>query len=80
MRRHWIPCFSDPGGHFRARGIDATLYTVNQDWDQWHLLYAWRKNGSLYTVSEHVIKPLTYAQVQRNLDRLVRGLVYLSPS
>src|SRR5206468_787277 len=32
-----IPCFSDPRGHVRANGIDATMYTVNQDADQWHV-------------------------------------------
>jgi hypothetical protein len=78
--RTTVPCFADPHGHRRVRGIDATVYTVNQDADQWHVLYAWRKGGSLYTVSEHVAKPLTFRQVVRNLDRLLRGLVVVKPS
>ena len=53
---------------------------MNQDADQWHVLYAWRHDGSLYTVSEHVILPYTYRQVRRNLDRLLRGLVLVHPS
>src|SRR5437762_1671103 len=56
-----IPCFSDPRGKVRANGITATMYTVNQDADQWHILLAWRHKGSLYTISEHVAPPLTYS-------------------
>jgi hypothetical protein len=73
------PCFADAGGTRKARGIVATVYTVNQDADQWHVLYAWRHGGSLYTVSEHVIKPYTYRQVVANLDRLLAGLVLVQP-
>jgi hypothetical protein len=78
-RRTLVPCFSDPHGGLRANGIAATLYTVNQDADQWHVLYAWRHGGSLYSVSEHVTPPLTYRIVRRNLDRLLRGLVLIPP-
>jgi hypothetical protein len=53
---------------------------VNQDADQWHVLYAWRHDGSLYTLSEHVAKPLTFRQVVRNLDRMLRGLVVVKPA
>ena len=59
----------------RIGGIAVTPYTVNQGVDQWHVLYAWRRRGTLYTISEHVIKPLTYRQVVRNLDKAVAGLV-----
>ena len=45
------------GGHEKATGIMATVYRVNQDADQWHILLAWHHAGSLYTVSEHVINP-----------------------
>ena len=45
-------------GRRTAPGIKATVYRVNQDADQWHILLAWKHKGSLYTVSEHVIKPL----------------------
>jgi hypothetical protein len=70
-----IPCFSDPRGTVRANGITATVFTVNQDADQWHILYAWRHQGSLYTVSEHVAPPLNYAKVRVVLNRILRGLV-----
>jgi hypothetical protein len=73
------PCFSDAAGVHELPGIAATLYLVNQDADQWHLLLAWRHAGSLYTVSEHVIKPYTSIQVKKNLDRLLKGLVLVKP-
>jgi hypothetical protein len=75
-----VPCFSDPGGTFRAGGITATLYTVNRGPDQWHLLYAWKYRGSLYTVSQHVAAPLTYPRVAGDLKRMVRELVLLDPA
>jgi hypothetical protein len=74
-----VPCFSDPHPVRRIAGFAVTPYTVNQGVDQWHVLYAWRRRGTLYTVSEHVIKPLTYRQVVRNLDRAVAGLVLIPP-
>jgi hypothetical protein len=73
------PCFADRSGTRTAGGISASVYRVNQDADQWHILLAWRHNGSLYTVSEHVIKPYTYRQVVKNLDRILAGLVLLRP-
>ena len=56
-RQSKIPCFADPNGHRRVAGIDATVYTANQDADRWHVLYAWRHDGSLYALSEHVVAP-----------------------
>ena len=79
LHKRELPCFADPQGTKKIGGRKVTLYTVNQDWDQWHLLYAWRHDGGLYTVSEHVIRPLTYKQVLANLDRLVRRLVMVRP-
>jgi hypothetical protein len=79
-RRGTTPCFADAGGTRKAPGIVATVYTVNQDADQWHVLLAWRHEGSLYTVSEHVIRPYTYRQVVRNLDRLLASLVLVQPA
>jgi hypothetical protein len=79
-KRELIPCFSDPGGKARAGGIRATVYNVNQDADQWHVLYAWRRAGSLYTVSEHVAPPLSYRKVRRNLDRILRNLILVRPT
>ena len=78
--RRPIPCFSDRGGSVGASGIRATVYNVNQDADQWHVLYAWRHDGALYTVSEHVAPPLSYRMVRRNLDRILSGLVLVQPS
>ena len=73
------PCFSDPNGRVRANGIVATRYTVNQGADQWHVLYAWHLQRSLYTISEHVAAPLTYRKVDANLTRMLRTLVLLRP-
>jgi hypothetical protein len=79
-RRTKIACFSDPTGHRRVAGIDATVYTANQDADRWHVLYAWRHGGSLYTLSQHVAVPLTYRKVVADLDRMLRSLVLVRPS
>ncbi len=57
--RGTTPCFADTAGTQKANGITATVYRVNQDADQWHILLAWRYDDSLYTVSEHVIAPYT---------------------
>lgn len=77
---HFSPCFSDPKATKARFGSKlATLYTSNQGADQWHLLYAWRENGSLYSVSEHVAPPYTYGQVLHNLNRMMRTLVRVQP-
>jgi hypothetical protein len=78
--RGTTPCFADPHGYQQANGIKATVYTVNQDADQWHILLAWRYRGSLYTVSEHVIRPYTERQVVQNLHRLLSSLVLVRPT
>jgi hypothetical protein len=75
------PCFADPAGKVRVPGIVATIYRVNQDADQWHILLAWRHQGSLYTVSEHVIVPYdNAAKVTQNLRHLLRSLVLVQPA
>jgi hypothetical protein len=74
------PCFADSRGQKRFGSITITLYTANQGSDQWHALYAWRYNHSLYTVSEHVAPPFSYPKVIANLDRMMRGLVLIRPS
>jgi hypothetical protein len=74
-----LPCFADPRGKVRAPGIVATVYTVNQDADLWHVLYAWHYRGGLYTVSQHVAKPMTYAQVIQSLNHILGGLVLVQP-
>jgi hypothetical protein len=79
-KRKLIPCFSDRGGTVRGGGLTAAVFNVNQDADQWHVLYAWRYKGSLYTVSEHVAPPYTYRKVRQSLDRILRGLVVIRPT
>lgn len=75
-----IPCFSDTRGTRSLGSITATVYTVNQGIDQWHVLYSWKRSGTLYTVSQHVIEPTTFARAIRNLDRIVLGLVRVDPA
>jgi hypothetical protein len=75
-----IPCFADARGTISANGIRATMYTVNQDADQWHVLLAWRHQGSLYTLSEHVAPPLTYRKVVSYLKHELRSLVRIEPT
>jgi hypothetical protein len=75
------PCFNDPGEKKEIAGLDVQVYNVNRGADTWHILYAWKADGSLYTVSQHVVPALglPYGQVAANLDRLVRGLVRIEP-
>jgi hypothetical protein len=78
--KRMIPCYSQPDGRVRANGIDATLYTVSRDADQWHLSYLWRNDGATYVVSEHVAPPYTFNQVKRNVTRILRSLVLVRPA
>ena len=74
--RRKLPCFAGAHGTKRAGRISATVYTVNQGADQWHVLYAWRLDGSL---SQHVAPPLSYAKVVANLDRELASLELVRP-
>jgi len=74
-----VPCFADAQGHVRIGKLTATVYTANQGIDTWHVLYAWRYHGSLYTLSQHVAPPFTYARVRQSLTRMLRGLVLVRP-
>ena len=74
------PCFSDRGPTKRLGNTRVTVYTANRGADRWHVLYAWKHRGSLYTLSEHVAAPLSYRQVVRNLDRMFRGLELVAPT
>lgn len=76
------PCFNDPGEPKRVAGIEVTPYSVNRGADTWHLLYAWEHDGSLYTVSQHVVPELSlsYSKVQSNLDRIMTGLDLVEPT
>ena len=76
------PCFSDPQAPKQIGSFDITPYSVNRGADTWHLLYAWEHDGSLYSVSQHVVPDLglSYGQVAANLDRIMRGLELIEPS
>lgn len=74
-----IPCFADPRGTKRFGKLVATLHTVNQDADQWHIAYVWRYRGNLYTLSEHLAPPLDYGHVVRYLDRELHSLELIDP-
>jgi hypothetical protein len=74
-----VPCFADSRGEKTIAGFRVTEYTVNQDADQWHVLYAWHHNGSLYTLSQHVAPPLTFPQVVQSLNRMLASLVLVQP-
>ena len=78
--RRKLPCFADARGLKRAGGITAMVYTVNQGADQWHVLYAWRQTGSLYTLSEHVAPPLSFAKVVAYLERELASLELVRPT
>lgn len=78
--RDAIPCFSDRQGKKRLGDTTVTVYTANQGADQWHVLYAWRRNGSLYTLSEHVAEPYSVDEVISHLDLMMRRLVLVPPS
>jgi hypothetical protein len=75
-----VPCFAEPRGSVSANGITAKLYTVNQDADQWHYALLWRRDGNLYTLSEHVAPPLTGARVRQYLKRELASLVRIAPA
>jgi hypothetical protein len=74
-----VPCFADSHGQKTIGGIRVTQYTVNQDADQWHVLYAWTRNGTFYTLSQHVAPPLTFPMVIRDLNRELASLVLVKP-
>ena len=75
-----VPCFADPQGVKTIAGYRVQRYTVNQDADQWHLLYAWTHNGTLYTLSEHIAPPYTLPRIVQNLDKMLGALVLVRPS
>jgi hypothetical protein len=75
-----VPCFASPHGTVTAGGLATRLFTVNQDADEWHLLLLWHRFGNLYTLSEHVAPPLTYAHVRRYLKQELAALVLVKPA
>jgi len=75
-----VPCFADARGHVHENGIDATLFTVNQGADQWHVALVWHHVGSLYTLSEHLAPPLDYRKLVSYLHHELRSLVLIEPT
>ncbi|MFL5930652.1 MAG: hypothetical protein ACJ75P_05290 [Gaiellaceae bacterium] len=75
-----VPCFSDARGTKRIGDKNVTVYTVSRDADQWHVTFLWRRDGTLYTASEHVAPPFTFGKVVSNLERLVGGLDLIKPN
>jgi len=75
------PCFSGGTGSRQVAGKDVDVYTVNRGADTWHVLYAWKEDGSLYSISQHVVPELdlSYSAVVKNLDRIMAGLVKIEP-
>jgi hypothetical protein len=78
--RKAIPCFSDARGTRRIGGLTATVYTANQGADEWHVLLAWRRDRSLYSISQHVAPPYSYEQVVASLEHMLRSLVPIEPA
>jgi hypothetical protein len=75
-----VKCFAGRIGSYAANGIHATIDTVNQDADEWHIAMVWQANGGLYTISEHVAPPLTADKVMVYLKHELRNLVLIKPS
>ena len=75
-----MPCFAGMNGHVTENGIHATLYTVNQDADAWHIALLWHHKGGLYTLSEHLAPPLDYPKLVTYLRRELAALVLIAPS
>jgi hypothetical protein len=75
-----VPCFAEPRGSVTANGIKARLYTVNQDADEWHALLLWHRQGTMYTLSEHVAPPLTFNRVVVYLKHELGSLVRIDPA
>jgi hypothetical protein len=75
------PCFSGGTGSREVAGKNVDVYTVNRGADTWHVLYAWKEDGSLYSISQHVVPELglSYSAVVKNLDRIMAGLVKIEP-
>ncbi len=63
-----------------ANGITTTMYTVNQDADTWHYLLLWRRDGTLYTLSEHLAPPLDGPRLRQYLKHELAQLVLIKPT
>ena len=75
------PCFSGQTESRQVAGKNVDVYTVNRGADTWHLLYAWKEDGSLYAISQHIVPELglSYTAVAKSLDRIMAGLVKIEP-
>jgi hypothetical protein len=76
-----VPCFDGLRGTVTAGGITARLYSgPNQDMDAWHAALLWHRNGTMYTLSEHVAPPLTFNKTVSYLKRELASLVLVTPA
>jgi hypothetical protein len=75
-----VPCFGGPRQLIVRNGIHARVYTVNQDFDTWHLALLWRHAGNVYVISQHLAAPLTYAGVLDELTHELKDLVLIRPT
>jgi len=76
-----VPCFDGLRGTVTAGGITARLYSgPNQDMDAWHAVLLWHRNGTMYTLSEHVAPPLTFNKTVAYLKRELASLVLITPA
>ena len=74
-----MPCLASLHGDCSANGISATMDTVNQDADRWHVALVWLRQGSLSSLSERVAAPLTFSEVITLLKQQLRSLVVVGP-
>ena len=65
-----VPCSATVGDAPRRPHRGDALHGETRP-RPWHLLFAWKSHGSLYTVSQHVAAPLTYSQVAGDLERML---------
>jgi hypothetical protein len=76
-----VPCFDGLRGTVTAGGITARIYSgPNQDMDAWHAVLLWHRNGTMYTLSEHVAPPLTFNKTVSYLKRELASLVLITPA
>ena len=76
-----VPCFADPGRHdLRERDHRAGLHGQPGRRRRGTACSLWRRDGTLYTLSEHVAPPLTFDQVVAYLKRELASLVLIAPA
>ena len=75
-----MPCFAAPHGLVTENGIRATLYTVNQDADAWHLLLLWHhKRRAVHASPSTWRRRSTTTSVVSYLKHELASLVLIAP-